>query len=199
VNDVENAPGKSFGDISMPTPHKPRATDITPETKIGVLLEKYPQLEEALLEVSPTFAKLKNPLLRKTVAKVADLRQIAQIGNIPIAELVKRLRQEAGIQEDFEGEGPASVDESTKIAEAPGWVHTYHLRKSLDARPIIEGGGRPMETVLADLEQLQAEEKYELITSFVPAPLIEIMRNKGYQVWTHHESPSIVRTFICRS
>jgi hypothetical protein len=183
----------------MSTPHKPRATDITPKTKIGVLLDKYPQLEEALLQISPTFAKLKNPLLRKTVAKVADLRQVAQIGNLSIGELINKLRQEAGIQEDFEGEVPACKDESAKIAEAPGWVQTYHLRKSLDARPIIEGGGRPMETVLADLEQLQTEEKYELITSFVPAPLIEIVRNKGYQVWTHHESPPIVRTFFCRS
>jgi uncharacterized protein (DUF2249 family) len=184
--------------MSKPTSDKPQATDITPETKIGVLLDKFPQLEAVLLELSPTFARLKNPLLRKTVAKVADLRQVAQIGNMPVAELIQRLRQEAGIQVVVEGEIPASEDESAAITEAPAWVKNYKLHKSLDARPIIEGGGRPLETVMADLEQLQAGEKYELINSFVPAPLIEIARNQGFQAWTHHETPSVVRTFFSR-
>ena len=37
---------------------------ITPETKVGEMLEAYPQLEEVLLEISPTFRKLRNPVLR---------------------------------------------------------------------------------------------------------------------------------------
>jgi len=48
---------------------------ITPETKLGELLERYPQLEQTLLDHSPAFAKLKNPLLRRTVAKVATLQR----------------------------------------------------------------------------------------------------------------------------
>ncbi|MBE0410006.1 MAG: DUF1858 domain-containing protein, partial [Anaerolineales bacterium] len=104
------------------TSRKPQPTDITPQTKIKVLLDKFPQLEDVLLEISPTFAKLKNPLLRKTVAKVADLRQVAQIGNVSIGELINKLRQEAGIEGDFDVELRPYADEGAQISDAPHWV-----------------------------------------------------------------------------
>lgn len=49
------------------SPDKPKLY-ITPETKLKDILDTYPELERVLLEISPAFAKLQNPLLRKTVA-----------------------------------------------------------------------------------------------------------------------------------
>ncbi len=48
---------------------------ITPKTKIYDLLEAYPELEDLLISMAPEFVKLKNPLLRKTIAKVANISQ----------------------------------------------------------------------------------------------------------------------------
>jgi len=42
---------------------------ITPQIKVAELLETYPQLEEVLIDLSPTFKKLKNPVLRRTIAR----------------------------------------------------------------------------------------------------------------------------------
>ena len=47
---------------------------ITPETKVGELLTHYPELEELLLQFSPAFATLKNPILRRTVAPFEGAR-----------------------------------------------------------------------------------------------------------------------------
>ena len=44
---------------------------ISPKTKVGELLDAYPELESVLMEMSPAFEKLKNPILRRTVARVA--------------------------------------------------------------------------------------------------------------------------------
>ena len=66
---------------------------ITPDTKIGALLEAYPQLEEKLIELAPAFRKLKNPILRKTVAKVTSIRQAARVGGVPVGEMVNQLQQ----------------------------------------------------------------------------------------------------------
>jgi hypothetical protein len=44
---------------------------IGPETTVGALLEAYPELERVLMEMAPAFAKLRNPVVRRTVAKVA--------------------------------------------------------------------------------------------------------------------------------
>ena len=44
---------------------------ITPKTKVGELLDAYPELEPVLMGLAPAFNKLKNPVLRKTIGKVA--------------------------------------------------------------------------------------------------------------------------------
>lgn len=49
---------------------------INPGRKVGELLEAYPWLEETLVGFAPEFAKLKNPILRKTVARVATLLRL---------------------------------------------------------------------------------------------------------------------------
>jgi hypothetical protein len=58
---------------------------ITPETKIADLLDAYPQLEDVLIQQSPHFTALKNPILRKTVAKVATLERASQMSGIDAA------------------------------------------------------------------------------------------------------------------
>ena len=45
---------------------------IGPETTIGALLEAYPELEGILVEMAPAFAKLRNPVVRRTVAQSCD-------------------------------------------------------------------------------------------------------------------------------
>ena len=47
---------------------------IEPVTKIAALLDHYPELEDVLIGMAPPFKKLKNPILRKSVAKVASLQ-----------------------------------------------------------------------------------------------------------------------------
>jgi len=106
-----------------------RPEDITPETKIGTMLEKVPELEEVLIKMAPSFSKLRNPVLRKTVAKVATLRQIAQVGGVPLSDLINTLREATGL----EGE---TRDEETKHAadssEAPEWFSSDSVVRSFD-------------------------------------------------------------------
>jgi hypothetical protein len=90
---------------------------ITPETKIGALLDHYPQLEEVLIEIAPAFKKLRNPILRKTVARVATLRQVAQIGDVSLAEMINKLRSEVGMQTDFNLTDDLAADPQT----VPSW------------------------------------------------------------------------------
>jgi hypothetical protein len=47
---------------------------ITPSTKVAALLDRFPELEELLIGIAPPFKKLKNPMLRRGVAKVASVK-----------------------------------------------------------------------------------------------------------------------------
>ena len=176
----------------MPDAMKP--TDVTPETKIGPLLDAYPALENVLLDMSPHFAKLKNPVLRKTVAKIATLRQVAEIGNIPLATLINTLREAVGITAAF----GATTPESAPLQRAPSWVSSGTCVDTYDARTDLEAGNHPAQRVMADLSRLGVNETYVLITPFVPAPLIELAQGKGFAAWSHHEKPDMVKTYFSR-
>ncbi|MGD8491813.1 MAG: DUF1858 domain-containing protein, partial [Anaerolineae bacterium] len=52
-------------------------TIIAPKTKVAELISAYPQLEQVLIDYVPAFEKLKNPVLRKTVARITTLQQAA--------------------------------------------------------------------------------------------------------------------------
>ncbi len=165
---------------------------ITPETKIGALLDRYPGLEKTLLEMAPEFKKLRNPILRKTIAKVTSLRQAATIAKIPVAEMINRLRSEAGIQEEY------MTDDSIMSfsAESPSWFSTSRIVESLDARSMLDKGEQPINKVVADCKNLKVGEIYELITPFLPVPLVEMAKKQGFLVWSKEEKESVFKTYL---
>lgn len=111
--------------------------DITPDTKVAELLKNYPELEGTILQFSPAFAALKNPVLRRTVAKVTSLQQAAKVGNINVVDMVNTLRKEIGIPELGENFCPEGEETSVPFSqEVPETLVTF----TLDVRPIIEAG-----------------------------------------------------------
>jgi hypothetical protein len=168
--------------------------DITPETKVGALLECYPQLEDLLIELAPAFAKLKNPVLRKTVAKVATLRQAAKVGGVNLSTLINKLRQAVGAKEI----GALDENDGSTLGERPDWCRPENVTESLDARQMIKDGEQPIGSVLQHLDRLPKGKVFELITPFVPAPLVDIARSKTFEVWWQKEDEEIVRTYFHR-
>ncbi|MFH1723296.1 MAG: DUF1858 domain-containing protein [Elusimicrobiota bacterium] len=166
---------------------------ITPDTKVAELLADFPELEEALMRLSPAFGKLRNPVLRRTVAKAATLRQVARVGDVPLPKLISCLREAAGL-------APATIDCAVgrKDATPPPWFSPERIKETFDARPVIEAGQAPVQQVLARLDGLEAGDILELTTPFPPEPLIEQAGKKGFAAWTKVESPGLVKTCFVR-
>ena len=167
--------------------------DITPQTLVGVLLKTYPNLEDKLIEIAPVFKKLKNPILRKTVARVTTLKQAAVVGNVSLAKMINELRKEAGLEEKDEIE-----EFFENIKEKPYWIEENKIIKEYDAREDLENGIQPAAKVTKDILQLKEDELYLLVTPFVPAPLIEIMENKKFQTYTLKIEEDLFKTFVRR-
>ncbi len=169
------------------------STAITPASKVGELLDRFPHLEQVLISLSPTYQALRNPVLRRTVAKVATLRQVAAVGDVPLGKLVDTLREAVG-------QMPLGAEASDAAPRTrPAWADTAAVTRSHDARATIAAGGHPMPQVMADLATLGAEDVYALVTPFVPAPLIDLAREKGFESWAEREAPELVRTCFRRS
>jgi hypothetical protein len=170
---------------------------ITPQTKVGELLKAYPQLEDMLVEVSPAFKKLRNPVLRRTVAKVTSLAQAARVGGVSVVELVQRLRLEVGQPEFADAVQDAVLANAT--VEPPPWYDESKITETLDARSMIDSGEQPIGIVLRDLDKLEDGQIYELITPFEPAPLIDKARAKGISVWVNPLKPEEFHTYFLRT
>jgi hypothetical protein len=167
---------------------------ITPDLKVGELLDAYPELEDELIEIAPAFKKLRNPVLRRTIAKLTSLRQAAQVGGVSLGNIISRLRCAAGIKEiwmDHEGT-------LQNGASAPDWVGGGEVVETLDAIEMIEGGAHPLPQVMSALNKLRSGQVYAIVTPFVPAPMIDKAREAGYQSWTEQLKPERFKTYFIK-
>jgi hypothetical protein len=168
---------------------------ITPETRVGALLEAYPGIDEVLIAWVPAFAKLKNPILRRTVAKVATLEQAARVGGVSVRELVVKLRSATGQAAD---DTPSPVVSDGAEFEAPAWVTTASIRFEIDADSMLEAGEHPLGKVSRCAAGLGEGEAVRLASSFRPAPLLDSMNKGGYQVYCTEQPPGRYVTYIAR-
>ncbi len=164
---------------------------ITPKTKVSELLEAYPELEPVLIDIAPTFKKLKNPVLRKTIARVTSLQQAASVGEIPVDVIVNKLRGIVG-QDSIE----TKESGGEYAGNAPDWFRQEKISKTFDARETISQGGHPLTDVMGDLHHWEGDAIYELITPFLPAPLIDKVKERGFETWTKKEKEDLFRNYF---
>jgi PAS domain S-box-containing protein len=80
--------------------------EIKPDTKLFDLLREYPFLLEFLANYNPEYQKLRNPILRNTVGRVATLEKIAEMGRVPadklMADISEAIRNAPDLSEERE-------------------------------------------------------------------------------------------------
>lgn len=166
---------------------------ISPKTRVGELLDNFPELESVLMQMSPAFEKLKNPILRKTIARVATLQQVAVVGGLNVEDVVNRLRKETG-----QTAGSENNTESGYISTVtPDWFNETKIITRFDAAPVINSGGSPMNEILQKTNQLKSGEIFELRTPFIPAPIIDMLKGKGFKVHCV-QNENIVLSYIIK-
>jgi len=156
---------------------------VTPETRIGALLDAYPEVSDFLIGLAPQFAALKNPLLRRTVARVATVQQAAQIAGMPPGDLVVALREHLGQEIGETG----SLETGPADGERPEWAGTDQFLAEVDADALLASGLTPIVEVKRRLAEAGAGDMVRLTASFRPAPLIDALRKQGFQV---HAEPN---------
>ena len=166
---------------------------ILPSTKVAALLDRYPQLEDVLINLAPPFRKLKNPLLRKGVARLASLQQAAAAAGLPTGELVNKLR--AAVGQEAVNADEAGAEEAYFTAK-PAWFDATKVVSTIDERAASDPDQMPIAGVLQKASLLREGAILELITAFIPAPGIGVLLKKGFQVWSVKDDTGAIRTYI---
>ncbi len=165
---------------------------IAPKTKIAELIDAFPELERILIDYVPAFEKLRNPILRKTVARVTTLQQAAAIGNVHVEDLINRLRAEVG-QDLFSGESAAAYN-----TDRPDWFSEARVVAELDAKGMLAAGEQPVNQVIADLQALDPGDIYRLVAPFLPAPLVDKASSLGISHWITRQDDGGFAIYFCR-
>lgn len=150
---------------------------ITPKTRLIEIFDDYPGLEDRLIELVPTFKKLKNPVLRRTVAKIATVQQAAAIAQIEVNKLVNMLRTEAGQELENLDHNPENYQLNF---DRPVWMDENRIKEVLDLGPMLEAGEHPVHQVISDLKKLKKGEIFQIQAPFLPAPLIDKGSSLGF-------------------
>ncbi len=170
---------------------------ITPQTKVAELLDAYPWLEAKLLSAVPSFEKLNNPVLRKTVARVATLENAAMMAGVPVEKLIAALRKFVGQADTPEtAEAGAKPEAESPAVERPDWVVHAKVTHSLDADEFLTRGEHPLNRVLGLARELAEGQALRLVSSFRPAPLIEKLEQAGYCLWCGQTTPGKFETVV---
>ena len=168
--------------------------EISPSVTVHTLLEVYPELEEVLIGIAPPFKKLRNPFLRKSVTKVATLKHISSVGGVPLDELIDRLREAVGQPKNTD-----SYEDQNYLGEQPDWFTPAKISLSLDEDKVEDKDRMTLVIVLEEARNVKRGEIIELVTSFLPAPGIDILKSKGYSAWTQRESNDLFRSYFLKN
>jgi hypothetical protein len=171
--------------------------EITSQSKLFDVLEAYPHLEAQIVNIAPPFQSLKNPVLRRTVGKIATLEKVAEIGGMDVGKLVNTLRRAAG-QEELGVEAAANfVVEIPRLANDPEWI-AEEPQFTINGTELLQRGEVPLSKVNELLGKLQGGRYILLVTNFEPTPILEAMQKQGHSVFhkTNPEMPSQSLTFI---
>ncbi len=168
--------------------------EITPSTRINDLLKAYPELEEVLLAIAPPFKKLKNPFLRRGVGRVATIRHISSVGKVPLGELVTKLRAAVG-----QPATDATYSKEEYFGDQPVWFSADKVALRIVEDELDDKNKMTLVVINEKAKDVGEGEIIELVTSFLPAPGIDIMKSKGFSAWSREEDGGVVKSYFLKN
>jgi len=169
--------------------------EITSQSKLFDVLEAYPELESQIIKIAPPFQNLKNPVLRRTVGKIATLEKVAQIGGMDAGKLVNTLRRAVG-QAEIAGETTTSFKvEIPRLENDPAWL-AGEPQFTVNGTELLQRGEVPLGRVNELLGKLEAGRYLLLVTNFEPSPIMEAMQKQNRTVFHKLADDAQHLTFI---
>jgi hypothetical protein len=171
--------------------------EITSQSKLFDVLKAYPLLQSQIVNIAPPFQNLKNPVLRRTVGKIATLETVAQVGGMDPVKLVNTLRRAVG-QDELGGEAATPLTVAIpRLADDPEWI-AQDPQFTVNGTEMLQRGEVPLGRVNELLGRLEAGRFILLVTNFEPIPILEAMQKQSRKVFhkSHPDDPSQWLTFI---
>jgi uncharacterized protein (DUF2249 family) len=152
---------------------------------VATVLRHDESLIDVFIGLSPAFERLRNPAMRKVMARLVTVEQAARMAGVDDDELVRRLNRVV------QACAPAgSVQEGAK-AESVGGDLAAALRAlpaeqviEIDVREDLRAGNEPFSRIMAARQRVPDGGILSLRATFEPVPLYAVMAKQGFDHYT---------------
>ena len=125
---------------------------------------------------------------------MATLKHISSDGKVPLTELINTLRKNVG-----QAEVEASYNEEDYFQAQPDWYSAEKVSVSIEEAALGNEDKMTLARVLKEAKNVKKGDIIELVTTFLPAPGIDILKSKGYSVWTVQKPDGIIKSYFLKS
>jgi uncharacterized protein (DUF2249 family) len=159
---------------------------ILASTKLNTVLERYPDLVDVLVELSPAFRQLRNPILRRVQARLVTVAHAARIAGLEPTALVLTLNAAAGIAAPTD----RAAAEPSPSAAAISWPEDAPVAVELDVRPMLARGEEPFGTIVREAARTPVGQIFRLRAPFEPFPLYDALAKQGFGAASRQLGPN---------
>ena len=145
---------------------------------VGAVLERDLALIDVFIRHSRHFEKLRNPMLRRTMARLVTVEQAAGIAGVATEVLVRDLNAAIG------ADVAATHSQRPAPTVAPVARPPERREVDLDLRDDLRKGREPFSRIMAAAGALRDDETLHLRAIFEPVPLYTVLGKRGFS----HES-----------
>ncbi len=172
---------------------------ITKKMKIHSIITKYPDVKAVLLQISPKFSKLNNPLMLKTMGKIASVEDAAKIAGVPVNEVLMILNKAIGFDFNTEiKEDEKTGNKDNQEFKMPTEQMEWHLIKEEFIKVDVREVEDPFPIIMKLATETLINQGFCIIQKFEPVPLYNVLGNKGYQHLTEKISENEYHAYFYR-
>jgi len=176
------------------------------DTRLSEALKASPAILDYIVSLKPhDFERLHNPLLAKVMPPRITLRRIAAVVGMPVAELVARLNELAGISEsgDKADKNDGANDEKPlpcSAKEPPKWYEDANKDNIIwvDVTPIDAIHGDPMPPINIAINGSKPGDIVGIKHMWEPQPFYDIWHARGFEFWSQQQGPDLWYIFVHR-
>jgi TusA-related sulfurtransferase len=169
-----------------------RATD-----RVADVLARDEALVDVFVAAAPAFERLRNPAMRRVMARLVTVEQAARVAGVDAERLLRSLNDACGAA----GTAPAASDVTDASATTRGGITAAHEFAALvppaalaavspdrvidlDVRDDLRNGDEPFSRIMAARRALAPDGALRLRAIFEPVPLYEVFGKQGLAHWT---------------
>ncbi len=170
---------------------------ISAKTKIAALIKENSLVIDVIAEINSNFRKLKNPVLRRVLAPRVSVEAAAKIGGVDIQVFFDKLKKIGfEIDSNIDSELTKTTNKEINIKTNNMFDLENDKITVLDVREGLANGIDPFGEIMAAIKDFADGEVLKIINTFEPAPIINVLKQKGFISKVEHISEKEIHTYL---